>query len=472
MAGIFAVLALSLNLLLGYTGQLSLGHAAFFGIGAYASALLSVKLEWSPWLGLLAAIVLPGAGRLRHRPARAQAARRLLRAADDLVRGLRLAGERELDGPDQRAARHPGRAPGGDRAARAARAVAADQERLLLPGAGRGGAGVPALPGPHPLAGRPRAGGAAGERDARRLGGHRRDPLSRAGRGGERRDGRLRGRPLRALHALRQPGGVPLHLHGHDGDHGGGGREGHAGRARGRRGALHGAAGGAAGADLVPVADAALRRPAGRGAVLHAGGDRPSPAGGWARPCAGGGGRRDARGPGSHGALRRRGRAGRRELRGRPRHGDEPDRPQRRGQDHRVQRDHRVSAPDPGDGAPRRPAHHRLAAPPHRGAGPRAHVPEDEPLPRAHGAGERAHRPAPARARGGDRRAAGPRARAGGGAAARRGGGSGDGLRGAGRAPRARRPRRSPTASSGCSSWRWAWPRGPGCCCSTSRRRA
>ena len=60
MAGIFAVLALSLNLLLGYTGQLSLGHAAFFGIGAYASALLSVKLEWSPWLGMLAAIVVPG----------------------------------------------------------------------------------------------------------------------------------------------------------------------------------------------------------------------------------------------------------------------------------------------------------------------------------------------------------------------------------------------------------------------------
>jgi branched-chain amino acid transport system permease protein len=60
MAGIFAVLALSLNLLLGYTGQLSLGHAAFFGIGAYASALLSVKLDWSPWIGMLAAAVLPG----------------------------------------------------------------------------------------------------------------------------------------------------------------------------------------------------------------------------------------------------------------------------------------------------------------------------------------------------------------------------------------------------------------------------
>src|SRR5262245_21674694 len=59
MAGIFTVLALSMNLLLGYTGQLSLGHAAFFGIGAYASALLTLKLEWSPWLGLLAAILLP-----------------------------------------------------------------------------------------------------------------------------------------------------------------------------------------------------------------------------------------------------------------------------------------------------------------------------------------------------------------------------------------------------------------------------
>jgi len=47
MAGIFGVLALSLNLLLGYTGQLSLGHAAFFGIGAYASALLTLRLEWS-----------------------------------------------------------------------------------------------------------------------------------------------------------------------------------------------------------------------------------------------------------------------------------------------------------------------------------------------------------------------------------------------------------------------------------------
>jgi len=60
MAGIFSILAMSLNLLLGYTGQLSLGHAAFFGIGAYTSALLTLKLEWSPWVGLLVAILLAG----------------------------------------------------------------------------------------------------------------------------------------------------------------------------------------------------------------------------------------------------------------------------------------------------------------------------------------------------------------------------------------------------------------------------
>ncbi len=40
--GIFIVAAMSLNLLLGYTGQLSLGHVAFFGIGAYTSALVSL----------------------------------------------------------------------------------------------------------------------------------------------------------------------------------------------------------------------------------------------------------------------------------------------------------------------------------------------------------------------------------------------------------------------------------------------
>jgi branched-chain amino acid transport system permease protein len=45
VTGIFIIAAMSLNLLLGYTGQLSLGHVAFFGVGAYASALTTVGFD-------------------------------------------------------------------------------------------------------------------------------------------------------------------------------------------------------------------------------------------------------------------------------------------------------------------------------------------------------------------------------------------------------------------------------------------
>lgn len=41
--GIYGILAISLNLLMGFTGLISMAHAAFFGIGAYAAALLTVK---------------------------------------------------------------------------------------------------------------------------------------------------------------------------------------------------------------------------------------------------------------------------------------------------------------------------------------------------------------------------------------------------------------------------------------------
>ena len=57
---LFAMLAMSLNLLLGYTGQLSLGHAAFFGIGGYTSALLNKHLGWPVFLGMLASVVSAG----------------------------------------------------------------------------------------------------------------------------------------------------------------------------------------------------------------------------------------------------------------------------------------------------------------------------------------------------------------------------------------------------------------------------
>jgi branched-chain amino acid transport system permease protein len=70
--GIFIIAAMSLNLLLGYTGQLSLGHVAFFGIGAYVSALLSLGFDVNiagfavvlgpqpVWLGFAAGIIVAG----------------------------------------------------------------------------------------------------------------------------------------------------------------------------------------------------------------------------------------------------------------------------------------------------------------------------------------------------------------------------------------------------------------------------
>src|SRR3954454_17775129 len=69
---IFIIAAMSLNLLLGYTGQLSLGHVAFFGIGAYASALTTlgfnvelpgftvVHTPWPAVVGFFIAVMVAG----------------------------------------------------------------------------------------------------------------------------------------------------------------------------------------------------------------------------------------------------------------------------------------------------------------------------------------------------------------------------------------------------------------------------
>jgi branched-chain amino acid transport system permease protein len=48
-----ACVVIGLNLLMGYTGQISLGHAGFFGLGAYASAVLTSRYEWPPLLALI-----------------------------------------------------------------------------------------------------------------------------------------------------------------------------------------------------------------------------------------------------------------------------------------------------------------------------------------------------------------------------------------------------------------------------------
>lgn len=52
LCGIYVILTSSWNLLAGYSGLLNLGHAAFFGIGGYSSALVALKLHITPWLGL------------------------------------------------------------------------------------------------------------------------------------------------------------------------------------------------------------------------------------------------------------------------------------------------------------------------------------------------------------------------------------------------------------------------------------
>lgn len=56
--GIYTILAVGLNMLMGYAGQISLGHAAFYGLGAYTTAIATVHWHWSPWFALLLAIAL------------------------------------------------------------------------------------------------------------------------------------------------------------------------------------------------------------------------------------------------------------------------------------------------------------------------------------------------------------------------------------------------------------------------------
>lgn len=64
MIGVYIILSVSLNLITGFTGMLNLGHAAFFGLGAYTSAIL-VKSLGLPWIiGVFAAVLLGALGGL------------------------------------------------------------------------------------------------------------------------------------------------------------------------------------------------------------------------------------------------------------------------------------------------------------------------------------------------------------------------------------------------------------------------
>jgi branched-chain amino acid transport system permease protein len=58
LIGIYSIITIGLSLLVGYAGQISLGHAAFFAIGAYFSGVLTVKYSFSPWLAILIGMII------------------------------------------------------------------------------------------------------------------------------------------------------------------------------------------------------------------------------------------------------------------------------------------------------------------------------------------------------------------------------------------------------------------------------
>jgi len=53
---LWATMGLAWNIISGYAGQISFGHQAFFGIGAYVTVLLAAKLKLTPWLGMLGGV--------------------------------------------------------------------------------------------------------------------------------------------------------------------------------------------------------------------------------------------------------------------------------------------------------------------------------------------------------------------------------------------------------------------------------
>src|SRR5215468_12472634 len=70
LVGLTTIVGVGLNVLLGMTGQISLGHAAFYAIGAYVVAILTTKLDWTFWAALpLAGVVAGVAGLLLAIPA-------------------------------------------------------------------------------------------------------------------------------------------------------------------------------------------------------------------------------------------------------------------------------------------------------------------------------------------------------------------------------------------------------------------
>jgi branched-chain amino acid transport system permease protein len=59
--GLLTIVTAGLNVLVGFTGQMSLGHAGFYAIGAYAAGIASVRLGLSPWVGVPVAVLVAAA---------------------------------------------------------------------------------------------------------------------------------------------------------------------------------------------------------------------------------------------------------------------------------------------------------------------------------------------------------------------------------------------------------------------------
>ncbi len=59
--GLNTIVVLGLNLLVGFAGQISLGHAAFYGMGAYISAILTTTYGFPPWPAMVVAMIATGA---------------------------------------------------------------------------------------------------------------------------------------------------------------------------------------------------------------------------------------------------------------------------------------------------------------------------------------------------------------------------------------------------------------------------
>lgn len=57
--GIYVIIAVGLGLLMGFAGRISLGQAAFYGVGAYTTAVLTTTFGLSPWIGLIFALLIP-----------------------------------------------------------------------------------------------------------------------------------------------------------------------------------------------------------------------------------------------------------------------------------------------------------------------------------------------------------------------------------------------------------------------------